>query len=221
MTRLGRRWRCVAGIASLLAFSAPALAGEPPSGFVKLADVAPQIIQDMRYAGERNFTGRPVPGYGAPQCWLRREAALALAKAQQDARTRGLDLIVYDCYRPKRAVAAFLDWSKNADEATKPEYFPRVEKRGLFVQGYIAGKSQHSTGLAVDVGVKGWDFGTPFDFFDPRSWTKAKVAGGAHAHRDALAALMRRHGFENFPREWWHFAFRGAKNVESYDVPIE
>lgn len=215
----GKSFRFLAAVA-LCAVRSPAQAGEPPPGFVKLAEVAPAIGQDMRYAGARNFTGRPVPGYGAAQCWLRAEAARALAGAQKEAHARGFDLVVYDCYRPIRAVAAFLDWSKSKDEATKGAYYPNVEKRALFAQGYIAQKSAHSTGLAVDLGVVGWDFGTPFDFFDRRSWTKAPVAA-ARANREKLVALMRRHGFKNYPREWWHFGLVGAKNVRSYDAPIE
>jgi len=78
----------------------------------------------MRYAGSNNFTGAPVPGYRAAQCWLRLDAARALAAAQAEARAKGFDLVVYDCYRPRRAVAAFVDWSKNDDEKTKPAYYP-------------------------------------------------------------------------------------------------
>jgi len=152
------------GVAALAALAAPALAGEPPPGFARLSDIAPGVAQEMRYAGSNNFTGAPVPGYRAAQCWLRLDAARALAAAQAEARAKGFDLVVYDCYRPRRAVAAFVDWSKNDDEKTKPAYYPNVEKRELFAQGYIAEKSGHSTGLAVDLGVKGWDFGTPFDF---------------------------------------------------------
>ena len=75
--------------------------------------------------------------------------------------------------------------------------------------------------MAVDIGVKGWNFGTPFDFFDTRSWTKAKTSKTARAHRDALVTLMRRHDFENFPREWWHFTYKGADGAPSYDVEIK
>lgn len=209
------------GVAGLAALATPALAGEPPPGFARLSDIAPGVAQEMRYAGSNNFTGAPVPGYRAAQCWLRLDAARALAAAQAEARAKGFDLVVYDCYRPRRAVAAFVDWSKNDDEKTKPAYYPNVEKRELFAQGYIAEKSGHSTGLAVDVGVKGWDFGTPFDFFDRRSWTGALKRGVARLNRARLVALMRRHGFDNYPREWWHFTLRGAKNVESRDVEIE
>jgi D-alanyl-D-alanine dipeptidase len=209
------------GVAALAALAAPALAGEPPPGFARLSDIAPGVAQQMRYAGSNNFTGAPVPGYRAAQCWLRLDAARALAAAQAEARAKGFDLVVYDCYRPRRAVAAFVDWSKNDDEKTKPAYYPNVEKRELFAQGYIAEQSGHSTGLAVDLGVKGWDFGTPFDFFDRRSWTGALKRGAARLNRARLVALMRRHGFDNYPREWWHFTLRGAKNIESRDVEIE
>lgn len=207
-------------LVSALAAS-PACADGPPPGFARLADVAPDIVQDMRYASASNFTGAPVPGYGAPQCWLRTEAAKALAAAQKDARARGVSLVVYDCYRPLRAVSAFVDWSRSADQRTKAQHYPGLDKSALFPEGYIAEHSTHSTGLAVDIGVKGWNFGTPFDFFDPRSWTKSKTSKTARAHRDALVALMRRHGFENYPREWWHFTYKGADGAPSYDVEIK
>lgn len=205
----------------LLLAGVTAARGEPPQGFSRLSEIAPGIAQDMRYAGANNFTGRPVPGYVAPQCWLRTEAAKALADAQADAKANGFSLVVYDCYRPTRAVSSFVEWSRNADQTTKPAYYPRVDKSQLFAQGYIAAQSTHSTGLAVDIGVRGWNFGTPFDYFDESSWTRAKTTRRAHANRETLAALMRRHGFENFPREWWHYTFKGAENAERLDRPID
>ena len=205
----------------LVTAAASAFAGEPPPGFARLADVAPDIKQDMRYAGSNNFTGGPVPGYRAAQCWLRAEAAQALAAAQADARKHGFSLVVYDCYRPRRAVSAFVDWSRNTDERTKADYYPRLDKNTLFARGYIAENSMHSTGLAIDLGVEGWNFGTPFDFFDQRSWTNSKMPATAHAHRATLVALMRRHGFDNYPREWWHYTLKGAANPQSYDIEVE
>lgn len=205
----------------ILALVALPVRAEPPPGFARLADVAPDIAQDMRYAGSNNFTGAPVPGYRAAQCWLRADAAKALANAQQDARRQGFSLVVYDCYRPRRAVSAFVDWSKNPNENTKAEYYPRIDKRDLFAQGYIAENSTHTTGLAVDLGVIGWNFGTPFDFFDQRSWTKSRAPTEATAHREALVALMRRHGFTNYPREWWHFSFKGAADAPGFDAAVE
>lgn len=101
-----------------------------PDSFVYLRDVDPTIQQDMRYAGSANFTGRPVPGYDAPECILVREAAEALMAAQADLKPRGYALKVYDCYRPAQAVAAFVDWSAEPDDpnAKRPTIpiFPRA-----------------------------------------------------------------------------------------------
>jgi D-alanyl-D-alanine dipeptidase len=195
----------------------------PPPGFVRLADVAPTIVQDMRYASADNFTGRPVPGYKAGQCWLRREVALALAAAQKDAEAQGLSLIVYDCYRPERATKAFVVWAQDAtDQAMKQAFYPRIDKSALFEQGYISKTSTHSLGIAVDLGFISLDFGTPFDLFDATSSTKhPQVDAAAKANREKLLVLMRKHGFENFEKEWWHFTFKGVDDAKPLDVEIE
>ena len=90
----------------------PCAAEEMANGFVYLRDVDPTILQDMRYAGTDNFTGHAVNGYDAPECVLVREAAEALKAVQDEVKAKGLSLKVYDCYRPARAVKAFVDWSK-------------------------------------------------------------------------------------------------------------
>ena len=77
------------GVAALAALATPALAGEPPPGFARLSDIAPGVAQEMRYAGSNNFTGAPVPGYRAAQCWLRRRSgAGARGGASRSARQR-------------------------------------------------------------------------------------------------------------------------------------
>lgn len=196
--------------------------GDPPPEFVRLADVAPRIAQDMRYAGAENFTGRPVPGYCAAQCWLRREVAEALAGVQKDAEAAGRSLIVYDCYRPQRATRAFMAWAADpSDEAMKAAYYPRLDKASLFELGYIAKESAHSTGVAVDLALAGLDFGTPFDLFDAASGTHhARIADIAKQNRATLIALMRRHGFVNFDKEWWHFTFEGLDDVRPHDFEV-
>jgi len=195
----------------------------PPPGFVKLSDVAPHIIQDMRYAGSENFTGRPVPGYRAPRCWLRIEAARALIAAQDEAAKDGLKLVVYDCYRPPAATQAFIAWAEDAaDQKMKEAYYPRVDKRALFDFGYIAKASAHTTGLAVDLAFEGLDFGTPFDLFDDQSATAdPSITGAARINRDRLVALMVKHGFENLPNEWWHFTFKGVSDPRPADFEVE
>jgi D-alanyl-D-alanine dipeptidase len=55
-----------------------------------LRDVDSSIVQDIRYATNDNFTGHPLPGYGAPECVLRREAAEALKQVQADLARQNL-----------------------------------------------------------------------------------------------------------------------------------
>jgi D-alanyl-D-alanine dipeptidase len=121
-------------------------------GFVYLADIDASIAQDMRYAGAHNFIGRPIAGYEAPECILTRQAAQALTKAQEQLLEKSLSLIVWDCYRPERAVADFVAWSKiKRDTRMKAEFYPGADKSRLFALGYIASRSGHSRGSTVDI----------------------------------------------------------------------
>ena len=134
-----------------LAPAAAAAAGLPP-GFVYLRDIAPGIAQDMRYAGFDNFTGRPLPGYGAPECVLRRDVAQALAKVagrsrQAAARPQGLRLLSPDA-RGRGLCALGADGPTTARPSAST---PRWKSCRLFSLGYIAAHSAHSTGNAVDL----------------------------------------------------------------------
>jgi D-alanyl-D-alanine dipeptidase len=132
-----------------------ALAGSPlPKGFVYLRDMDPTIVQDIRYAGSHNFVGRPIRGYLAAECILSVSAANALKTVQRMLAEKKLSLIVWDCYRPKRAVDDFLQWSKDpAHSEMKVEFYPRAEKKKLFALGYLARRSAHSRGSTVDLGI--------------------------------------------------------------------
>lgn len=124
----------------------------PPSGFVRLSETSPDIVQEIRYHGEHNFLGRPVVGYEAPECWVTQPTAQALARVQKTVLDQGYSLKVYDCYRPQRAVDDFVAWAQDpSDDTTRAEFYPRLEKDVLFPQGYIAEKSGHSRGSTVDV----------------------------------------------------------------------
>ena len=165
-------------IAALLPW--PVAAAERlPAGFAYLRDIAPSIAQDMRYATADNFTGQPLPGYGAPECVLRREVAQALSQVQADLARKNLSLKVYDCYRPTRAVRAFVRWAHDGarDSATK-RFFPTIEKRRLFAAGYIAAHSVHSTGAAVDLTLVKLP-SPPTPPFDPRAAYGACTAPAA------------------------------------------
>jgi D-alanyl-D-alanine dipeptidase len=123
-----------------------------PRGFVYLSDVDPSIIQDMRYAGYDNFMGGPVPGYKAPECILVRSAAKALSRVQEALKKRGLSLKVYDCYRPKRAVRAFVRSAADGKaDATLKRFYPNIRRSQLLRLGYVASRSMHSMGATVDL----------------------------------------------------------------------
>ena len=123
-----------------------------PGGFVYLRDIEPGIIQDMRYASSNNFVGKPLRGYDAAECIVKREVALALKNIQQELAKQNRSLKMFDCYRPERAVADMLAWSRNGKETpSERRYNPAFRKADLFRLGYIATRSGHSTGAALDL----------------------------------------------------------------------
>jgi D-alanyl-D-alanine dipeptidase len=184
-----------------------------PQGFVDVAEIVPGLVADLKYAGSNNFVGKTIDGYKAPRCILTQQAAQALAAVQRDLAERGLGLKVFDCYRPTRAVAHFVRWARDAtDVATKPVYYPQVNKSDLFKEGYIASRSGHSRGSTVDLTLVRTannvelDMGTPFDFFSPKSWpSDTSVGHDAQFNRRMLFEAMNRRGFRDYDKEWWHF----------------
>jgi D-alanyl-D-alanine dipeptidase len=205
-----------------------ALAQERPAAFVDAATVVPGLVLDMRYAGSHNFVGRPIDGYVAPHCLLTQPAAAALAEVARDLEPRGLVIKAFDCYRPVRAVENFMHWARDlTDTAGKVEFYPDVDKRTLFRDGYIASHSGHSRGSTIDLTLARADgrelaMGTPFDFFSSKSWTADPTIGAEqHANRMVLAAAMHRRGFRGYDKEWWHFTLRDEPFPETYfDFPV-
>lgn len=208
----------------------------PAPDLVDVREVEPSIRVDMRYAGSDNFVGVPVDGYEAPVCLLTRPAAEALARAQRSLAGDGFGLLVYDCYRPQRAVDHFVRWAADTgDVRTKPEHYPEVPKSRLFEEGYIAERSGHSRGSTVDLTlvrapaagadagtVEPLDMGTPYDFFDPRSHTESPEVDEARlASRLRLRAAMESAGFRNYEAEWWHYTLRDEPFPDTYfDVVV-
>jgi D-alanyl-D-alanine dipeptidase len=142
---------CIVALGSFLKVAPTAIGDEMPKDFVYLREVDPSIEQDMRYASTNNFTGVKVEGYDAPECVLVRQAAEALKAVQADVRAKGFTLKVYDCYRPARAVAAFVEWAKKPDDPeAKAIYYPNLSKGALFPD-YIATRSGHSRGATMDL----------------------------------------------------------------------
>lgn len=141
----------LAAFVPIIAISS-AYAQSLPGGFVYLRGVDPSIVQDIRYATPNNFVGRPLAGYGAGECVVKREVGLRLKAVQQDLAAQNLSLKMFDCYRPARASRDMVKWSQNGHEtAADRRYNPKIPKTELFRLGYIASRSQHSTGAALDL----------------------------------------------------------------------
>jgi zinc D-Ala-D-Ala dipeptidase len=226
----------------------PAFAQSLPGGFVYLRDIDPTIIQDIRYATSNNFIGRPINGYQAGECVVKREVGLRLKAIQQELAKRKLSLKMFDCYRPHRASVDMVAWSRSGKDTRR--FNPDIDKRDLFRLGYIASYSQHSTGAALDLTLVDLtadnsatfdptktyadctapaekrapegsiDMGTGYDCTDLKGHTRSPaITPEQRRWRETLVAAMARQGFVNYSKEWWHFSLPGAGGP-AYDFPI-
>eukprot|EP01033_Poteriospumella_lacustris_P002799 gene2799-2033_t len=122
------------------------------AGFVFVDDVCAGVLQQLRYSTEENFMGTVVHGYGGRRAILTKEAAEALAAVEAAVAQDGYRLLIYDTYRPQKAVDHFATWSEDAADVLKQaEYYPRVDKSRVFELGYVAKRSGHSRGSTVDL----------------------------------------------------------------------
>lgn len=210
-----------AAVAVLLA---PTAAAAQSPDFVDIAEIAPGIIVEMAYAGTDNFIGDPIDGYHANKCLLTPPAAEALARVEADLAQFGLHLKVLDCYRPQRAVDHFARWAADTDDTRrKAEYYPAIPKAELFERGYIAARSGHSRGSTMDLTIDGLDMGGRHDLLDPQSNTlNPDIGRQARANRMLLKLAMEKHGFANYPLEWWHYTLADEPYPDVYfDRPVE
>ncbi|RQW89210.1 MAG: peptidase M15 [Geobacter sp.] len=207
------------------------LAGSPagtlPKGFVYADETIPDLRLELRYAGFHNFVGMPVDGYRKQRCIITRAAADALKKVQEELRPFGLGVKVFDAYRPQMAVDHFVRWAHDLkDTGMKKEFYPDVEKKNLFRDGYIAAKSSHSRGSTVDLTIvslgnedagRELDMGSGFDFFGLRAWPdSSQIPTPSRAHRLLLRMVMEKYGFKPYPQEWWHFTLKNEPCPETY-----
>ncbi len=219
---------------SLLSFStlSDGTLNEPPSkkDFVYLKELMPNLRSDLRYYGSNNFIGVPVDGYNQPKCLLTKEAANALKKVQDELERLGFGLLIYDAYRPQRAVDHFIRWAEDEnDTKMKIEFYPNIDKKDLFALGYISAKSGHSRGSTVDLTIVSLktkqilNMGSPYDLFDEISGVEtAEISKNQRSLRSLLKRRMEKHGFKSYEKEWWHFTLENEPYPDTYfDFPVE
>jgi D-alanyl-D-alanine dipeptidase len=191
----------------------PAQAGSPAHRRAGLVDVhrfAPGIEVDLEYAGDDNLTGRRLPGYCREWALMLRPAARDLARVQRYLRRRGLGLLILDAYRPARASRALVRW---AERTGRPD----------LVGTYIARRSRHNTGSAVDLTLVRLSDGRRlamgrYDALGPGAHT-LDASGHVLRNRLTLRRAMGRFGFDDYWREWWHFEHR-PPGPRYLDLPL-
>ena len=200
-----------------------------PEGFVLVGEAIPDALLDIRYYTTYNFVGARIDGYEAPVAVLTREAADALKLVSDDMKAQGLLLVIYDAYRPQRAVDHFARWAEDiADTRMKAVFYPDVDKADLFEKGFIARRSGHSRGSTVDLTLldeatgKLLDMGGPFDFFGELSHPDyAGVTAQQHENRMLLQSAMMKRGFKPLSTEWWHFTLVDEPYPKTFfDFPV-
>lgn len=204
-----------------------------PKGFVYLSDIDPTIKQEMFYCSDFNFIGRKINGYINPVAILTMEAAVALKKVQDEVRAEGLCLKVIDAYRPHRAVEDFWAWALDpTDIKMKEIFYPNYdEKTKFFEDGYLAKLSGHSRGSTVDLTLldssgKEVDMGSQIDMLDAISHTISPlISPQAQKNRLYLKEVMTKQGFDDYRKEWWHFALLNEpfprKPEDHFDFLVE
>ena len=200
-----------------------------PSGFVLLSDYVPHIVQEIRYFSTYNFIGERIDGYEEPCALLTKEAARALKAVRNEVIVHGYRLKVFDAYRPACAVKQFVLWGiEDQDIRMKQYFYPELEKQELFKKGYIAKKSSHSRGSAVDLTLldmktgKELDMGSPFDLFSEMSHPDSKeLTEEQYENRMLLQNVMVRNGFVPIDCEWWHFSLENEPYPDTYfEFPV-
>ena len=189
----------------------------------------PGIRWDAKYATWDNFVGKPVDGYLVNRIVGTTALSEALETARGKAEARGFGLLLWDGYRPQRAVDHFLRWSSQPEDGrTKSRHYPNLTRADMISSGYVAAKSGHSRGSTVDLTL--YSLGTGelaamggrHDLMDPISHHGAPGISDLEAqNRQHLRAVMEGAGFVGCAHEWWHYTLRDEPYPDTYfDFPI-
>jgi D-alanyl-D-alanine dipeptidase len=197
--------------------------------FVFVDELVSGIRWDAKYATWDNFTGRPVDGYVANRIVGTTALCAALEAAREAAAAHGFGLLLWDGYRPQRAVDCFLRWAQLPEDGrTKRRHYPNIDKAEMFEQGYVAAKSGHTRGSTVDLTLyhlatgELLRMGGEYDFMDAVSHHGARAIPQAAArNRRHLCSLMEASGFRSYECEWWHYTLEDEPYPDTYfDFPI-
>lgn len=218
-------------IFTLLCFVSTSFASQisyDKSNFAPIYTVIDDAAYDIRYYSPNNFTGNKINGYKAPIAYLTKEALSALSVAAQDLRNQGYRLLIWDSYRPQKAVDNFVEWINNPQDNGDKTFYPKLKKSDLLKGNYIAEKSGHTRGSTVDLTIikkdgSFVDMGGTFDLFSDISHPDYKKLTKEQKHnRKILHDAMIKAGFNGIDSEWWHFTLKNEPYPDTYfDFDVE
>ena len=174
-----------------------------------ISEKIPEIVLDIRYATQNNFTGKVI--YTLPKAFVRKKVVEALVMVQDSLKKLNLGLKIFDAYRPYAATLLFYEVYPDTNFVANPRY-----------------GSRHNRGCAVDVSLVNVFTGleismpTPFDEFSERAHPEyMNLEEEVIANRTLLFGVMQHFGFSHYPTEWWHFDFEGWEKYPLMDIPFE
>lgn len=184
---------------------------EPQAQMVELKKIVPGIVYDLRYATKNNFVGKMMYRLGTHQTFLRKPAAIALAKSQKILNAKGIGFKVYDAYRPYAVSKKF--WKLVQDER--------------YVANPARG-SHHNRGTAIDITLidlntgRELDMGTDFDnFTDTAHHSFKDLAPQILNNRQLLKSTMEANGFKALDSEWWHYTYQTDIKFDVLDISFK
>lgn len=182
---------------------------QPEKALVDIEAAIPGIALDIRYATNNNFTGKQI--YKQAKAFARQPVVQALKQVQDELKTKGLGLKIYDAYRPYNITVKFYEIAKDTTFVADP-------RKG----------SRHNRGCAIDLTLidlktgKELDMPTAYDSFNKEAAADyPNIPPGKIFNRKLLRRVMERNGFKIYPSEWWHFDFVGWEQFDLLDVPFE
>jgi zinc D-Ala-D-Ala dipeptidase len=182
---------------------------DPSKELVDLEEEISDIRLDVRYATEYNFMEEQL--YPVAKAVLRKPAAESLSEVQEDLKERGLELEVFDGYRPYEVTEKIWEPYQDPDFVADP-----------------AEGSRHNRGCAVDVtlvdSATGEELLMPTDYDDfteQAAHDYADLPEEAIRNRDLLREVMEGHGFAALETEWWHYDCQDWERFEVMDLPLE
>ena len=173
---------------------------------VEIKSLAPNIVYDLKYATDKNFTRRNMYPAKTSYTFLRLPVAKALAQVQKELNEKGMGLKIFDAYRPYSVTEKFWEMVMNEKYVADPKK-----------------ASGHNRGISVDLTIiymhngKELQMPTGFDnFSDTAHHTFMNIPFDALQNRKLLKDVMEKYGFVKFDTEWWHYSWPDEKNY--YDA---